>query len=143
MTNDPVTAEYFENRNHPKRFFVSLFFCLLSTFFIFTLFKAPEKELPTSRIFHVPGQTVLMVQNCENSSSAYRGNQLQLLQNILRSIRFSQISVSRDVAEPTIAAAGMEEISRNTAIDFDRIQNIPLKIYLTLSFPVRAGPLFS
>lgn len=143
MKNNQNTIEYFENRSQYKRHFVSLFFCLFSIFFVSTLIKTPGKELSTFHVLHAPGQTVLTVQNCENSSSAYRGNQLQLLQNILRSIRFSQISVSRDAAEPTIAAAGMEEISRNTAIDFDRIQNIPLKIYLNLSFPVRAGPLFS
>ena len=90
----------------------------------------------------ISGHPVLSTQNCENPNSAYRGNQLQLLQNIFRSIRFNHFTVIAKDADIITQFISELSVSQHAPARgfFTYIQDFSLKICLRSSLPVRAGP---
>ena len=129
-----------KNRNRSALLGIMLFSMFFSVVFSGIVFSN-HQNIASS--FHpgINGVAVLSAESSENNSSAYRGNQLDLLRNILRTNRISQLfsqlkdaKTAEAFSLPFFVTVFPSGNSRNQTS-----QNL-LCIFLKSISPVRAGP---
>ena len=129
-----------KNRNRsalPGIMLISMFFSVVLSGIVFS----NHQNIASSYHPKLNGVAVLSAESCENSSSAYRGNQLDLLRNILKTNRISQLlsrlkeaKTAEAFSLPFFVTVFLSGNARNhTSQTF-------LCIFLKTTSPVRAGP---